>query len=209
MGNILVDSNGNALLSGGNALEVTSAIDSNIQAGNIKKDVTILGVTGTYEGSGGGGGGFRCTNKRFMTGESVFLTWCNNYQYTFNGQLDSAALGFMINGGSEHSIIGTNMLNNYFSPFTVTYSTLMFQDYFCEPRYGTAVTGAKVITNQFRIVEGNYVDTIISINNQGVLSRTDKTSYSDDIMQAPLIVIFKGTDGTYDFDIMNFSVGDD
>ena len=34
---------------------VTSAIDQNISAGNIKKDVTILGVTGSYEGSGGGG----------------------------------------------------------------------------------------------------------------------------------------------------------
>ena len=32
---------------------VTSSIDNNITAGNIKKDVTILGVTGTYEGSGG------------------------------------------------------------------------------------------------------------------------------------------------------------
>lgn len=29
---------------------VTSAIDANIQAGNIKKDVQILGVTGSYEG---------------------------------------------------------------------------------------------------------------------------------------------------------------
>lgn len=29
---------------------VTSAIDNNIQAGNIKKNTTILGVTGTYEG---------------------------------------------------------------------------------------------------------------------------------------------------------------
>ena len=28
---------------------VTAAIDANIVAGNIKKDVTILGVTGTYE----------------------------------------------------------------------------------------------------------------------------------------------------------------
>ena len=35
---------------------VTSSIDANITAGNIKKDVTILGVTGTYEGSGGGSG---------------------------------------------------------------------------------------------------------------------------------------------------------
>ena len=46
--------------SGYNGLEqvtvnaVTSAIDANIQAGNIKKDVTILGVTGTFEGGGGG-----------------------------------------------------------------------------------------------------------------------------------------------------------
>ena len=34
---------------------VTSSIDANIQAGNIKNAVTILGVTGTYQGSGGGG----------------------------------------------------------------------------------------------------------------------------------------------------------
>ena len=31
--------------------------DANLTAGNIKKDVTILGVTGTYEGGGGSGGG--------------------------------------------------------------------------------------------------------------------------------------------------------
>ena len=57
MGNVLTDGNGNVLISSNNALEVTSSIDSNIQAGNIKKDVTILGVTGTYEGSGGGTSG--------------------------------------------------------------------------------------------------------------------------------------------------------
>lgn len=32
---------------------VTSSIDQNIAAGNIKSGVSILGVTGTYEGSGG------------------------------------------------------------------------------------------------------------------------------------------------------------
>lgn len=32
---------------------VTSSIDANITAGNIKKDVQILGVTGTFEGSSG------------------------------------------------------------------------------------------------------------------------------------------------------------
>lgn len=34
---------------------VTSSIDANIVSVNIRKDVVILGVTGSYEGSGGGG----------------------------------------------------------------------------------------------------------------------------------------------------------
>ena len=40
-----------------NVSAVTASIDSNIVAGNIKSGVSILGVSGTYEGSGGGGGG--------------------------------------------------------------------------------------------------------------------------------------------------------
>lgn len=55
MGKVIKNSSGQVVLSGDKALEVTAAIDSNIVAGNIKKDVEILGVTGTYEGSGGGG----------------------------------------------------------------------------------------------------------------------------------------------------------
>ena len=39
----------------GNSSKIAPSIDSNIVPGNIKKDVTILGVTGTYEGEGGGG----------------------------------------------------------------------------------------------------------------------------------------------------------
>lgn len=38
--------------SGGTIAAVTSSIDSNIQAGNIKSGVSILGISGTYEGSG-------------------------------------------------------------------------------------------------------------------------------------------------------------
>ena len=51
---VITDTNGKPLLSSGGAYEITAAVDSNIVAGNIKKDVEILGVTGTYEGSGGG-----------------------------------------------------------------------------------------------------------------------------------------------------------
>ena len=36
-----------------NVSAVTSSIDANITAGNIKNGVTILGVTGSYQGSGG------------------------------------------------------------------------------------------------------------------------------------------------------------
>lgn len=39
-----------------NVSAVTSSIDANIIAGNIKSGVTILGVTGTYSGSAGGSG---------------------------------------------------------------------------------------------------------------------------------------------------------
>lgn len=52
MSKIIINSQGKVLTSGGDALEVTSSIDSNIIASNIKKDVTILGVTGTYESGG-------------------------------------------------------------------------------------------------------------------------------------------------------------
>lgn len=51
MGKILINSQGKAIIADGNAFEVTAAIDANIQAGNIKKDVSILGVTGNYEGN--------------------------------------------------------------------------------------------------------------------------------------------------------------
>lgn len=43
------------VLSGVTVKAVTAAIDSNIKAENIAKDVTILGVKGTHEGGGGGG----------------------------------------------------------------------------------------------------------------------------------------------------------
>lgn len=54
MGKVIKDSTGKVLLASSGAFEATAAIDSNIVAGNIKKDVEILGVTGTYEGSTGG-----------------------------------------------------------------------------------------------------------------------------------------------------------
>lgn len=56
------------------ATAVTSSIDANIQPENIKKDVTILGVTGTLEGGGGSG-------KKFgITAEDFWYTYPNDNQ---------------------------------------------------------------------------------------------------------------------------------
>lgn len=55
MANVITDSNGNVLTVNGGAFTVDASVDANITAGNIKKNVSILGVTGTYEGGEGMG----------------------------------------------------------------------------------------------------------------------------------------------------------
>ena len=69
---------------------VTSAIDSNIQAGNIKKDVTILGVTGTLESTGNG-----ITNIN------------DNYLVRTDGSLELITHNTYILGAKDTSITGS------------------------------------------------------------------------------------------------------
>lgn len=108
---------------------VTSAIDSNIVAGNIKSGVTILGVEGTYSGGGAvltptagdypvvgngglGGGG----NNLTSTGISVTIPvagtyrfkWCafrrnNSTSYTWSSQLYRTRSGQTTAIGTENS----------------------------------------------------------------------------------------------------------
>lgn len=110
---------------------VTSSIDADIVAGNIKSGVNILGVTGTYEGSGGGatltptagdypvvgngglgGGG----NSLTSTGISVTipvsgtyrLKWCafrraNSTGYTWSSRLYRTRSGSTTAIGTENS----------------------------------------------------------------------------------------------------------
>lgn len=109
---------------------VTSSIDSNITAGNIKDGVSILGVTGTYEGSSGatltptagdypvvgdgslGGGGSNLAS----TGVSVTIPvsgtyrfkWCafrrnNSTSYTWSSRLYRTRSGTTTAIGTENS----------------------------------------------------------------------------------------------------------
>ena len=53
-------------------------IDPNITGSNIKKDVTILGITGTYEGGGGGGGsGYDLDITVYYGHGSRYRLWIN------------------------------------------------------------------------------------------------------------------------------------
>lgn len=127
---------------------VTAAIDSNIQAGNIKSGVSILGVTGNYSGSGGGavltptagdypvvgdgnlgGGGSALTSTGVkvtipVTGTYRFK-WCafrrnNSTSYTWSSRLYRKR-------GSTTTAIGTEN-----STWTSTYIQENSQDIACE-----------------------------------------------------------------------------
>lgn len=60
-----------------NVAAVTSAIDPNIVAGNIKKDVSILGVMGTYEGSG-------VVNPTAEPDDVIFIDYDGTIRYSYS-----------------------------------------------------------------------------------------------------------------------------
>ena len=59
-----------------NVSAVTSAIDSNITAGNIKKNISILGITGTY------GGGESIVINREVSSTGVYQMPSSNFTFT-------------------------------------------------------------------------------------------------------------------------------
>lgn len=72
-----------------NVSAVTSAIDQNISAGNIKSGVSILGVTGTYTG---GGSKYGCTMDSILgdTNSNGVLQPSNDINLVFTGVEDVA-----------------------------------------------------------------------------------------------------------------------
>lgn len=107
---------------------VTASIDNNITAGNIKKDVTILGVTGTYEGSTGwqcipmyqivNGTAYKTsTTNTTLTGNEFtgLVTIGNNTfssafeDYPLYGTVDLSSIQTVGNGGLNYCFRGTKI----------------------------------------------------------------------------------------------------
>lgn len=68
---------------------VTVSGDANLVAGNIKKDVSIFGVTGTYEGGGGSSDFTTCTvtfTEQWDEDWIIYVPWVNDFGST--GDMD-------------------------------------------------------------------------------------------------------------------------
>lgn len=198
------DSNEIHYMESGNSSKIAPSIDSNIIPANIKKDVTILGVTGTYEGEGGG---FRCINKIVLNGEPNISTINSvSYQYLFDGELNSAALGILYPGGDDGMAeILTKPINSNSKSInqwtTVSVIDSLFQDKFCEPFYN-APNCEKIISHKLTFT-GSDLNLYFQITDTGLLNWNSDYRYDESHELFYIIVIFKGTDGTYDFDVFN------
>lgn len=117
-----------------NVSAVTSSIDANITEGNIKKDVTILGVTGSYEGGGGSAtqygvnlkgwcGDIDTNTGQFRTDQAVgtlsipTLTYISAHQFDLKfygstgltGVVDLSAVTSIDDGGLSYAFTGTSI----------------------------------------------------------------------------------------------------
>lgn len=100
---------------------VTSSIDANISAGNIKSGVSILGVTGTYEGSGGGGTGI----SREVSANGVYQMPSSNFTFSLPSNatdIGKAALAYAFSGCIKLTGVGLSSLTTLSSVQAMNYS---------------------------------------------------------------------------------------
>lgn len=75
MTRILTNIQGKVIVANDNAFELTAAVDPNITAGNIKKDVEILGVTGTF-----------AQNAEAEENDVIFIDYDGTIRYSYSAQ---------------------------------------------------------------------------------------------------------------------------
>ena len=123
------DSNEMHYMEQGNSSKIAPSIDSNIIPANIKKDVTILGVTGTYEGEGNATVFYPCISTPPTRGGNphpepgVYITFYVQYPNN-NDKIPDMFIcydenGFMTNGNINYYIISDSQSINdtYYSSY--------------------------------------------------------------------------------------------
>lgn len=143
---------------------VTSSIDSNIVAENIKKDVTILGVTGTLE-SGSSGTPIDVATEQEMASILTNATADDNgkiYRYTgTTGTYVNGALYWLeVPQETADELAGTWVFNNYISPPNgndVTFNFSFISEY-------SSFTGIRIVSEDGSIyfIEYIYEDSTLS-----------------------------------------------
>ena len=164
MEKVFVNSQGKVLATGGEALKVTASVDSNIIPSNIKKDVNILGVTGTYEGSGGtiNASIINPINGGILGNSGSVGRVTHQYQVT-GGNISSCFLIPNVNALYYSPFISDEVSNNYNNISTTLPCSVYGSD--CEWSHGPSTT--------------NECSIIISITNSGLFTVNYNRSSSD------------------------------
>lgn len=152
-----------------------------------------------------GGGGFRCTNKHINNvGVPPFYSFSNTtYQYTFDGELESAGIA-ILKTGDECPFVAIPLNSSTIDAgiCMVTPGALVFQDFFNNDRFSIGPTNTVLVSQTLHMTDSYNMDCTLSINNNGLLTYSNTGSTTVQVGFMFLLVIFKGTDGTYDYDMV-------
>jgi uncharacterized repeat protein (TIGR02543 family) len=135
--------------------QVTINKDSNLIADNIKKDVTVHGITGTLES---GGAEIPSTaGGSIFTGATIPLTYKNNtHDYENNYEYKSATHNITITGLDGRATITGNGTKNVLVAFDVTSSTTSLKNFTI-----TCVNGEQTL--EYKGLHAHYGQTVTGI----------------------------------------------
>lgn len=148
-------------------------------------------------------GGFRCTNKMITFADtSTPLSSDFSYTYTFDGQLaDCAFVLVSPNDGCMLKLKQVSSTTFTWDGMTVTPGEIIFKDLF-DFNYDYHIGGTiELVASKTLHFSATDLDITLSISSSGVISVINPNSGDQVHGIWPIGVVFKGTDGTYDWDI--------
>ena len=199
--------------------------DSNLVAGNIKKDISIFGVTGNYEGSGGGGGGIVTET---VVPEQTVTSSSESTALTFTEAILLDQWYFVTIDGVKKVLTGDNLWGDIHCVYSYakmhvesnTAGTRAYLDIFDSAYYGThtvkvekilsldqAALGSKTITanGTYNASSDNldgYSSVTVNVSGGGGTSKNVQTVQTTDRRNntslGSIISLTCSTTGTYD-----------